>query len=127
MLVQRASILLLIGLLCATGYILIRSFSGYDDLYSNPNAPVQSPSIHRIPKRLVDLMSKHKIIGENLKFLSDGTETVEELLHGRRHDVKYHLSNRKEENAAVMNKQPMTIEEVTGFLSSFLQIGRAHV
>jgi hypothetical protein len=64
---------------------------------------------------LVDLLSQHKIIGENLKLLSDGTETVEELIHGKVSNV----SSPKGEKEAVI-KEPMTIDEITSFLSSFL-------
>ena len=113
----KVTAVLLIGVLCTVGYIVIRNTTS--DGWNNGSliiTPIRAPAIHRIPKRLADLISQHKIIGDNLQYVSEGTETVEEIIHGK-------IINRnivESGSVTAVETEPMTIEEITTFLSSFL-------
>ena len=99
---KATAVLVIGGLLCTLGYIVIWTSNQSDEWHGI--APMRVQSLHhRIPVRLRDLIAQHKVIGENLKYLSDGTETVEEIMI-----------------IDSVHKEPMTITEITTFLSSFL-------
>ena len=64
------------------------------------------------PARLRSLRDQHQIVGEHLSHLKDGTETVQELLHG--HD----LLNDASHHASVL--PPMTVPEVISYLDNWI-------
>jgi len=65
-------------------------------------------STYEGPVRLRTLREKNEVVGERLVEIKRGTETVEEVLHG----AKTHED--------VSDKPPMTMNEITTFLSSYI-------
>jgi hypothetical protein len=99
---KATSVVLIGGLLCLIGYIFIWNSDNVNERHGISPKRVQNLQ-QRIPKRLKDLMAQRTIVGDNLKHLSEGTETLEELI-----------------TSEAEHKEPMTIEEITTFLGSFL-------
>ena len=100
---KSTSLVLIGALLCLIGYLIWNSGESNERHGILPN---KVPRIHqRIPKRLKDLMAQRTVVGDNLKFLSEGTETLEEIIA-----------------VDAEHKDPMTIEEITTFLTNFLHL-----
>ena len=64
-----------------------------------------------LPARLRDAREKHEIVGERLKEVKDGTETVQELLYGEGAD-----------GAIYSDKPPMQIQEIIDYLSNWIHL-----
>ena len=63
---------------------------------------------YKIPSRIRDLLEKNEVVGDRLADIKAGKLTVEEALHGE----KQHTDE--------INKPPMSIKEITDFVSDFL-------
>ena len=64
------------------------------------------------PARLRSLRDNHQIVGEHLRHLKEGTETVQELLHG--HDLLSDVAHHASE------LPPMTVPEVISYLDTWI-------
>ena len=69
--------------------------------------PSKPPS-YRAPDRLIHLLHQNLIVGDNLVDIQSGALTIDEVLHGKKHNDE-------------ATKKPMTISEVLDFLSNFLR------
>eukprot|EP00978_Attheya_sp_CCMP212_P014645 scaffold37446_cov48-Attheya_sp.AAC.1 len=61
-----------------------------------------------LPDRLRTLRDQHELVGEHLALIQDGTETVEEILHGQK------------EHTDETEMPPMTMKEIISFLSNYI-------
>jgi len=66
-----------------------------------------------LPTRLRDMREKHEIVGERLKDIKDGSETVQELLYGE---------DRALEDVFYSDKPPMELTEIIGYLESWIHL-----
>jgi Glycosyltransferase (GlcNAc) len=72
------------------------------------SSALQSLTAGKIPARLRALRDRHVIVGERLREVRAGTETVQEILHG--HDLSHHE----------VLKPPMQLEEIINYLDAWI-------
>lgn len=64
-----------------------------------------------LPTRLREMRDKHEIVGERLKDIKDGTETVQELLYGEGPNGDEYS-----------DKPPMQMKEITDYLTNWIHL-----
>jgi Glycosyltransferase (GlcNAc) len=77
---------------------------------------LKSLTTQQLPARLARLRDNHEIVGERLREIRSGSETVEEVLHGRRQSQRNDGSIQIEKS----DKPPMQLDEIIQYLTDWI-------